>query len=210
MKELSEHEQQDMGQESEVRTPSWSVAALLALTLYALTCPAATLVTSSLDGGGQRTTSASYAMDGSIGGIVGSSGVASPAIGMRYGWVGQLDEHDNSFVTISTNSAAYGVRGGSGSVGVTTCGSCGWTALSNDGWISVTSGSSGIGNGAVSHSVGSNTSNCVARTGTITIGGQAFTITQAAGAGSYSIAPTSGFHSAMAESGSFTVTASVG
>ena len=51
-----------------------------------------------------------------------------------------------------------------------------WTASSNNPWITVTSGSSGSGAGTVGYSVASNSGS--ARTGTITIAGQTFTVSQ--------------------------------
>jgi hypothetical protein len=51
-----------------------------------------------------------------------------------------------------------------------------WTATSNDPWITITSGASGTGSGTVSFSVQANTG--AARTGTIMIAGQTFTIEQ--------------------------------
>jgi len=51
-----------------------------------------------------------------------------------------------------------------------------WTAQSNAIWITITAGTSGTGSGAVTFSVQANTG--AARTGTITIAGQTFTITQ--------------------------------
>jgi hypothetical protein len=60
-----------------------------------------------------------------------------------------------------------------------TSSSCSWTAVSNDSWITITSGSSGIGSGTVSYSIAANTTGS-SRTGTITIGGQTFTVTQTA------------------------------
>ena len=57
---------------------------------------------------------------------------------------------------------------------------CAWTATANVAWITVTS-SSGSGNGTVSYSVAANTG--TARTGTLTIAGQTFTVNQAGGAG---------------------------
>ena len=56
-------------------------------------------------------------------------------------------------------------------------GSCTWTATSNASWITITSGSNGTGNGTVSYSVSSNTDTSQ-RTGTMTIAGQTFTVTQ--------------------------------
>jgi hypothetical protein len=68
-------------------------------------------------------------------------------------------------------------NGGTGSFTVTANSSvCGWTAVSNSNWISVTSGNAGSGSGAVSFSVDLNTG--PARTGTISIAGQIFTINQ--------------------------------
>lgn len=46
----------------------------------------------SVDGGGQRATSAAYTNDGSLGGIVGISTVASPAQIAKHGYLGQLTE----------------------------------------------------------------------------------------------------------------------
>jgi hypothetical protein len=53
---------------------------------------------------------------------------------------------------------------------------CGWTATSNVTWISITSGSSGVGDGTVNYSVAANGG--VRRSGTITIAGQVFTVKQ--------------------------------
>jgi len=58
---------------------------------------------------------------------------------------------------------------------------CAWTAGSNVSWLTITSGSSGRGNGTVSYAVAANSST-VTRTGTITIAGQPFTVTQAGSA----------------------------
>jgi uncharacterized repeat protein (TIGR01451 family) len=66
---------------------------------------------------------------------------------------------------------------GTDSVGVTASdATCAWSALNTNNWITITSGSSGTGNGTVNYSVGSNLG--AARTGTITIAGQAFTVHQ--------------------------------
>ncbi|HEX9157406.1 MAG TPA: C1 family peptidase, partial [Syntrophales bacterium] len=67
---------------------------------------------------------------------------------------------------------------GSGSVTVTTQSGCAWTAASNAGWITVTSGASGTGNGTVNYSVTQNTG-AKSRTGTLTIAGKTFNVTQA-------------------------------
>jgi len=69
-----------------------------------------------------------------------------------------------------------GGGGGSNSVNVTTPAGCAWTATSNAAFISVNSGGSGTGNGMVNYAVATNTG--LARTGTLTIAGATFTVTQ--------------------------------
>jgi hypothetical protein len=64
-----------------------------------------------------------------------------------------------------------------GTVDVSAGPGCAWTARSNDGWITLTSGTSGNGAGVVAFSVGDHNGNG-ARTGTATIAGHMFTITQ--------------------------------
>ena len=81
--------------------------------------------------------------------------------------------------TISPASQSIVAAGGAGTaVAVSTQAGCRWTAASNAAWITVTSGSNGTGNGSVGFTVGANTG--ASRTGTLTIGGRAFTVTQAA------------------------------
>ncbi len=63
-----------------------------------------------------------------------------------------------------------------GTVGVTS--PCAWTAVSNVGWVTITSGASGSGNGSVGYSVAANVG-VGARTGTLTIATQTFTVNQA-------------------------------
>jgi len=58
-------------------------------------------------------------------------------------------------------------------------GDCTWTAVSTDPFITITEGASGVGNGTVSYTVTGNTNN-TPLTGTITIGGETFTITESA------------------------------
>ncbi len=48
------------------------------------------IITEVTDSGGRRATSASYTNDGSIGGIVGISNVATPAKTVKHGYIGQL------------------------------------------------------------------------------------------------------------------------
>jgi hypothetical protein len=66
--------------------------------------------------------------------------------------------------------------GGFGNVTVTTTASCSWTGVSNDSWITITNGSLGTGSGTVDYTVAINSG--AGRTGTMTIAGQTFTVTQ--------------------------------
>jgi len=79
--------------------------------------------------------------------------------------------------TLSSSSRSFGAVGGTGTVGVTASVGCAWTATSNVPWITITSGASGSGNGTVSYSV-QNLPSTDSRTGTMTIAGQTFTVTQ--------------------------------
>ena len=76
---------------------------------------------------------------------------------------------------------ASGVQGAS--LGVGAPAGCAWTMVSHDSWITITSGPSGTGNGQVVFSVAPNQTT-TPRTGTLTIPGRTFTVTQAAGASS--------------------------
>ena len=77
---------------------------------------------------------------------------------------------------LSSSGTSLPASGGSGNIGVTTVGGCAWTAAASQPWIHTTS--SGTGSGTVAYTVDGNATTSL-RTGTITVGGQAFTITQA-------------------------------
>jgi YVTN family beta-propeller protein len=81
--------------------------------------------------------------------------------------------------SISPTSQSFSSSGGTGSVTVTAGAGCNWMAGSNDSsWISITAGSSGSGGGTVTFSVAANQG--TARSGTMTIAGLTFTVTQSA------------------------------
>jgi len=79
---------------------------------------------------------------------------------------------------LSPSSQTVAATGGSGTVGVTTPSGCAWTATSGAPWLTITSGGSGNANGTVAFTAAANTG--AARIGTLTIGGQAFAVTQPA------------------------------
>jgi Putative binding domain, N-terminal/Viral BACON domain len=107
--------------------------------------------------------------------------------------------------TITPTSQTVAVTGGTGSVTVTTGTACPWTAVSNAGWVSVTSGATGTGSGSVGFSATGNIS-ATLRSGTITIGGKTFTVNETGC--SYSVAPTAINVNYTATSGTLTMTTS--
>jgi hypothetical protein len=81
--------------------------------------------------------------------------------------------------TLSPTSQSIGASGGPASTGVSTQSGCPWTAVSNAlPWLSIPSTGSGTGSGTVSYSVAANSAT-TSRSGTMTIGGQTFTVNQA-------------------------------
>jgi hypothetical protein len=97
--------------------------------------------------------------------------------------------------------------GGTVNVSVTGTEGCGWSAVSNASWVTVSSGSTGTGNGSVALTVASNTG--AARSGTVNIAGQTLTINQAEGC-TFQISPTSSTYGASGGSGSVAVTSGTG
>ena len=107
--------------------------------------------------------------------------------------------------SISPTSQSFNSSGGTGSVSVTTQSECSWTATSNASWITITSGSSGIGSGTVDYSVSANITTSQ-RTGTMTIAGQQFTVTEQGFTCTYSISPTSQSFNSSGGTGNVSVT----
>jgi len=106
---------------------------------------------------------------------------------------------------ISPTSQSFLADRGSGVVNVTAPAGCGWQAVSNDSWITITGGSNGTGNGIVVYSVASNGTG-VPRMGTLTIAGLTFTVNQSNVFCQYSIQPESNSFGAAGGNGSVAVT----
>jgi hypothetical protein len=108
--------------------------------------------------------------------------------------------------SLSASSASVPASGGSVSFSVIAGGGCAWTAATASSWITL-AGSGGSGGGTVSLTVGANTS-AATRSGTVTVQGQTFTITQAgvAASCSYGVTPPSASFSSAGGTGSITVT----
>ncbi len=78
---------------------------------------------------------------------------------------------------LSASTGSYTSAGGTGSVTVTCPSACSWTATSSASWLKVTAGTYGSASGTVSYSVAANTGSA-SQTGTLTIGGKTFTVTE--------------------------------
>jgi hypothetical protein len=90
---------------------------------------------------------------------------------------------------VAPTTQAVSSSASSNTVTVTSATGCLWTAVSNSTWITVTAGASGAGNGAVSYSVAANTATSQ-RSGSLTVAGQAVTVTQTGVTCAFTISPT--------------------
>ena len=99
--------------------------------------------------------------------------------------------------TLQPGSCSYSINpafqnvsgaGGTGTVEVTAPAGCAWTAASNVGWVTISSGVSGSGNGTVAFTVAANSG--AARNGTLTIAGQTFTVIQGSNCPAISLSPS--------------------
>jgi len=117
--------------------------------------------------------------------------------------------------SISPTSQLVLAKSGAGSVALTTPSSCVWTVTSDTPWLSITSitsitsGSSGVGSATVGYSVSGNLG-MASRTGTLTIAGQTFLVTQAAATCAYAVTPTSQSFPGSGGNGSVGVAAASG
>ncbi len=112
---------------------------------------------------------------------------------------------NNPGTTLSPTSQSFTQPGGSGTVNVTVPFGCSWTAVSNDSWITVTSGG-GFASGTVNYDVAANNTGSN-RSGTITIAGQTFTVNQLGAPCTYVLTPSSASFGSGANSGFFGITA---
>jgi hypothetical protein len=136
---------------------------------------------------------------------LGPGGVGRSAPSNPFTWSGT----PTCTYSITPVSQASPQGGGTFNVAVTAGNGCTWTATESLGWVSITAGSSGSGNGSVTYSVASN-SGASSRSGSLTIAGRSMTVTQAGTGCSYSVTPTSQAMPAAAGSATAAVTAAAG
>ncbi|NOT56154.1 MAG: BACON domain-containing protein [Deltaproteobacteria bacterium] len=149
----------------------------------------ASSATGGFNGGGNGGAPNPTHRGGGGGGAGGTSGTVGPLVlssttspGVRAG-DGEITVCDVPCVaTLTPPNQIIGASGGAGNiatVATTASAACAWTAsVSNAPWITITNGSAGTGNGAVTYSVAPNPGPNPRR-GTMTIEGKTFIVTQA-------------------------------
>jgi hypothetical protein len=110
---------------------------------------------------------------------------------------------------VSPSSATLTSAAGSSTTAVTAASGCAWTATSSAAWLTITGGASGSGNGTVTFSATANTATSQ-RSGTLTVAGQAVTVTQNGAACTFGVSPTSRSFTAAGGASTTAVTAGTG
>ena len=88
--------------------------------------------------------------------------------------------------SLTSSAASIPLGGGNGSFNLQTTPNCSWTAVSNNSWLTVTTGTAGTDSGTIAYSAAPNATTSQ-RSGTITAGGQTFTVTQFAASCSFAL-----------------------
>jgi hypothetical protein len=179
-------------------TGSVAVTAVIGCAWTAVSNDGFITVTSGASGTGNGTVNYSVAPKGDVGSRMGTITIAGQTFTVTQAGT------DCSILTIMPTNQSFPLGGGTGSVAVTTGAGCMWTAASNAAFITITSGASGTGNGTVNYSVAANP-DPNPRSGTMTIGGQIFTVNQA-GACPLTISPTGKTFLAAGGTATITVT----
>ena len=107
---------------------------------------------------------------------------------------------------INPASQAFGTAGGGGSITLTTGAACPWTAVSNAGFVTITSAAAGTGSATITFTVAANTSSN-ARSATIVVGGQSFVVNQAGVPCNFNVTPATDYVSGLGATRALTVTA---
>ena len=110
--------------------------------------------------------------------------------------------------SLSGTGTSFNPAGGSEMLTVTANSTCSWTSTSNAGWIHVTAGATGAGSSTMTYSVDANPT-IFTRSGTLTIGGRTYTVTQSGLPCTSGVSPTSVAISAPPTNGTLNVTLSV-
>jgi uncharacterized repeat protein (TIGR03803 family) len=138
-------------------------------------------------GSGNGTVHYSVAVNASTNGLTGTMKIAGETFTVTQAGAGAPEE---CTYTLNATNATLTAKGGKKTVSVKVKGTdCSpWTAVSNNPFITIISGSNGTASGKVEYTVPGNT-NTTALTGTMTIADQTFTVNQDAGGCTYKLSP---------------------
>src|SRR6266851_2721642 len=129
--------------------------------------------------------------------------------GLGFAFVGVLGAQTCT-LTVTATPQSFPIAGGDGTISiVASATSCARPVTSNISWITINFGQTGTGNGSASFTVARN-NDAPSRTGTITVGSQSITITQAGPPCDFGINPNSANISAQSQSGSLRLTGLAG
>ncbi|MGA2434577.1 MAG: BACON domain-containing protein [Bryobacteraceae bacterium] len=117
-----------------------------------------------------------------------------------------MDQPDCTF-SLDASGASFPIAGGTSSVAVTAPTGCTWIVSAWPGWVSITGGPAGTGNGSVAYQVTANAG--AARSATLTIAGVPYTIDQT-GSCTYSLNASGASLPAQTGSATIAVTAGAG
>ncbi len=140
---------------------------------------------------------------------VGPGGSTVSAISNQFVFPGTTPPPAPCSYALSSTARSGAATASTGTLSVTAGTGCAWAAASDAGWLTVTSGASGSGNGSIGYSVAGNSTSSQ-RVGRLTIAGATFTFTQAGAACGYTFAPTTRTVGTAATTGSVGVTSATG
>jgi len=150
-------------------------------------------------GGGTGNGSVSYSVLGNQASNVSRNGTIALSTSSTQASFAITEAGENCSYSLQQASQAFASAGGSGTATVAAPGGCAWTASNaNAPWVTITAGGTGSGNGTVSFTVPPNSSTA-SLTGALTIAGQPYNVTQAAGASASCTALTATFPQAALE-----------
>ena len=108
---------------------------------------------------------------------------------------------------LSPSGRTHSSASETGLVNVTTLAGCAWTTINTNSWITITSGTNGVGNGGVGYRVETN-AGTLARAGVLVIAGKNFAVAQEQFICSYKISPVARTHGYGSSTGMLSVTTS--
>jgi hypothetical protein len=142
---------------------------------------------------------------------------SSLVAGQDRGWVDQVqfaaatnaNTNGSCAFALSPSGRTHSSITATSTVIVTTLAGCAWTVSNTNTWVSIVSGTNGIGSGTIIYTVAANPT-ALARSGNLLVGDQLFAITQSGSSCAYALSPASGSHNSASLTGLVSVTTAVG